>query len=449
MSIYQKRTEGNQDNQDSSTHTTNRTNSLDPHLSIYELLERSNNLIVHSEENSTMEHHNQENSEDNTTFEQSSSLQNVSINPFNSLIKEVPLTLKDVTHNKKEEKLPESWLNIQRNDITNSLHVETSNSQTNTAGILSSSDTSEEELDTQNSPSPQKMPIVRQNKDNMTNKNMIQCVNDNYHRDLNVNPHFVTGNISKTTLTSIGFKQINEEDSVTLTKSISSSGSYVMPKLSISRKNGQQLSEREENKSFRILVLGRIGLQFYRSIPQKYQYLLSLPRTYDSNEYCNYNGIIIVIEEISELMSILNRISKKVMDSLPVAAVTPESDNLLQIKNVISSYVKRKLISTMYTPIVMTNTIEVTNLFQILCQLEQDFINQQKIMLKEQKLSNSSLYAYISHSSSDASDSSDSLSFSTSNKRLKKMQYQNGNQINEYILSHQESNAPFAKKKKK
>lgn len=447
MSVYQSRTEKNQTNQDTSTNSTNRTTSLDPHLSIYELLERSNNLITHSEDNSEMEHHNDKDTEDDTIFGQSNSLQNIPINSSPTIIKEMPMTLENVTHSNKDEKLPESWLNIQKNEITNSLHIETSNSQTNTVGILSSSDTSEEELETQNSPSPQKSSIVRQNNSNITSKNMIQCINNTNNLSLNLNPHFVPGDIPSTKLTSIGFNQLNEEDSITLTKSVSSSGSYVMPKLSITRKNGKQITKVQEKKCFRILVLGRIGLQFYRSIPQRYQYLFNLPRTYDSNEYCNYNGVIIVIEEISELMSILNRVSKRVTNTIPITAVTPESDNLLQIKNVMSSYVRRNLIAILYPAFVMTNNIEVNNLFVMLSGLEQDFIDHQNSLLKERKISNSSMYVYTSQSSSDASDSSESLAFSTSNKKLKKLQYQNGSKINEYILSHQDDEIPSVRKK--
>lgn len=447
MSIYQSRTEKNQNNNDVSTNNIDKTSSLDPHLSIYELLERSNNLIIHSEDNSEMEHHNDRDTEEDTILGQSNGLKNLSINSSQNLIKEVPMTLENVTHSKEGEKLPESWLNIQRNEITNSLHIETSNSQTNTVGILSSSDTSEEELDTQNSPSPQKTSIMRQNNSDMTNKNIIQCLNDTNNMSLNLNSHFVTGDIPTTKLTSIGFNQLNEEDSITLTKSISSSGSYVMPKLSITRKNGNQVGKVQDSKFFKILVLGRIGLQFYRSIPQKYQYLFNLPRTYDSNEYCNYNGIIIVIEEISELMSILNRVSKRVMDSIPVTTVTPESDNLLQIKNIMNSYVRRNLIATMYPPFVMTNKNEINNLFTMLSGLEHDFVNQRNSLSKERRISSSSLYVYTSQSSSDASDSSESLAFSSSNKRLKKLQYQNGSKINEYILSHQESDVPPGKRK--
>jgi len=429
MSVYQKRSEKDKMN--------NNTNSLDPHHSIYDLLERSHNILPISSGECQNE---------NKTQRSINDPNNISGETSAKTITERPLTLEEAIQEDNQldkQELPESWFAIQKNDITNSCQVERCTSQTNTVGILSSSDTSEEELDPQNSPSPNKFSILKNEKDNQSptrNTTLLKCISSNR---LNVsqlessqNNQFDFHQVSaKSKLPSIGFNQFNEEDSVTLTKSVSSSsGSFVMPKLSISRKG--ECSKNTERKNFKILILGRIGLQFYKSIPATYEHIFYLPRSYDSNEYIEYNGILIVIEEASELMSMLNKVSQKVKNNIPIATITLDSDNLLQIKNIINSYLRRSLINVMYTPIVFSNDKDVNKLLLFLTGLEQKFIKEQTTTQRERKVS-SSVYVYTSQSSSDYSDSSESRD-STTNKRLKKLQYQNGNKINEYILSHQE-----------
>ncbi|SMN17909.1 similar to Saccharomyces cerevisiae YIL146C ATG32 Mitochondrial-anchored transmembrane receptor that interacts with the autophagy adaptor protein [Maudiozyma saulgeensis] len=440
MSVYQNNSEKDK--------TNSNINSLDPHHSIYDLLERSHNILPLPSERLQEEIKNEHLKNESDIFSGETS---------SKVITERPLTLEEATqddHQQDKQELPESWFAIQKNDITNSCHVERCTSQTNTVGILSSSDTSEEELDPQNSPSPNKLSVLKNDNDrNCSTKKtaLLNCISSNR---LNVNqldpsqnnPFDFNQGPAKSRLPSIGFNQFNEEDSVTLTKSISSSsGSFVMPKLSISRKG--ECSKNDDRKNFKILILGRIGLQFYKSVPTSHDHFFFLPRTYDSNEYVEYNGIIIVIEEVSELMSILNKVSQKVKNNIPIAAITLDSDNLLQIKNVLNSYLRRGLINVMYPPIVLSNDKEVKKLFSFLSSLEEKFIKQQGTTIREKRVS-SSVYVYTSHSSSDYSDSSESRG-SISNKRLKRLQYQNGNKINEYILSHQEKKDRTKRKQNK
>lgn len=407
---------------ESVTDTTSGTNFLDPHLSVLELLERSNNNAQSTEDIAGTKGSNILEMPMDMDSQKQGAQKLVSLNMT-------------PTNSKSDDKLPDSWLEIHSTEVMNSDNIERCTSQANTVGILSSSDTSEEEVEANNSPSPNKLQIIKE--DNSTNNHLLKCIttkNLNSSEFNSISSSFTDKSIvelksipTNSKVSSIKFNQNNEDDNVTLIRSMtSSSSSFVMPRLSISRRDQQ--FQNFEKKTFKVLILGRVGLQFYRSIPIKYQRIFILPRTYDSNEYTTCNGIIIVIEEVSELMSILNRVSQKIKDSIPITTVTVENDNFIQIKNVINSYLKKKLIDLMYPPFMLSNQMELMKLLNLLAKSDKAFVEQQIENGAVEEVTDE----WDSYSSTD-SEYSYSSADSTTNKRIKKMQYQNGNKITRYL----------------
>lgn len=243
--------------------------------------------------------------------------------------------------NTSTNSISDSWQAIHRSDTFISVVPERCSSQATAAGILSSSDTSEEELDNLNSPnmSHQQQQIQQQ----------PRSLTD--FRPINLGVPLV--------LPEIGQPENHEdEDNETITKSLtSSSNSFIMPKLSLSQKSHK----------FRILILGRPGLKFYQSIPKRYQQYFELPRFHDPSEFKHFTGILVIFQELKEMVSLLNRVCQ----CTPTRPIIPicQTGQRQQVKNVLGSLLKSKLISLLYPPVVISNHSDLSNMFRFLQDL--------------------------------------------------------------------------------
>ncbi|CAR29352.1 hypothetical protein ZYGR_0AD00320 [Zygosaccharomyces rouxii] len=252
--------------------------------------------------------------------------------------------------------ISQSWQTIHRNDSCLSVVPERCPSQATAAGILSSSDTSEDEPDAVNSPS-----AVHQQLHATPPQKHTKSLED--YRSLNVGIPLVlpedsnninNNNKNGSTTGSNG----EEDDNDTITKSLnSSSNSFIMPKLSLSQKT----------QKFRILVLGRPGLKFYHSIPKKYQHMFELPRSHDPAEFKQYTGILVVFQELKEMVSLLNRVCQ-CNPNRPVIPVC-QSGQRQQVRNLLESLLKNRLVSLLYPPVVVNNQPDLLGMFRFLQEL--------------------------------------------------------------------------------
>ncbi|QLQ81967.1 hypothetical protein HG537_0G02210 [Torulaspora globosa] len=251
--------------------------------------------------------------------------------------------------NEGSKSISDSWQAIHRNEALISVIPERCSSQANAVGILSSSDTSEEEFDPAGSP------------------------NVAHHGQLHLPQQATAGPRSLPNLQSIkmevpvvfpmveqGAVGDGEAEGVdeTLTKSLSnSSNSFVMPKLSLSQKSHK----------LRILILGRPGAKFYQSIPKRYQHFFELSQLQDPSEFRQFTGILIVFRELKEMVSLLNRVCQ----CTPPRPIIPvcQTGQHQQVRNVLESLLKNKLISLLYPPVVISNHSDLNNMFRFLQDL--------------------------------------------------------------------------------
>lgn len=237
--------------------------------------------------------------------------------------------------------ISESWQAIQRNDNYISVIPERCSSQATAAGILSSSDTSEEELDVIHSPTIG---------DSQQKQQQLRSLSEFRSISLNV-PLFIPELESATT-------KHDDGDDETITKSLaSSSNSFVMPKLSLSQKT----------QKFRILILGRPGLKFYQSIPKRYQHMFEVSHFQDPSDFKQFTGILVVFQELKEMVSLLSRICHS-SASRPIIPVC-QTGQLQQVKNLLSSMTKSKLISLLYPPVVVSNHLDLNGMYKFLQDL--------------------------------------------------------------------------------
>ncbi|GAV55644.1 hypothetical protein ZYGR_0AY00360 [Zygosaccharomyces rouxii] len=263
--------------------------------------------------------------------------------------------------------ISQSWQTIHRNDNCLSVVPERCPSQTTAAGILSSSDTSEDEPEVANSPSavhqqlhatpPQKHPKSLDDYRAMNVGFPLVLPEDSNNTNSTYNSN--NNNINKSDSTTGSNGRNNEEDdNDTITKSLNaSSNSFIMPKLSLSQKT----------QKFRILVLGRPGLKFYHSVPKKYQYMFELPRSHDPEEFKQYTGILVVFQELKEMVSLLNRVCQ-CNPNRPVIPVC-QSGQRQQVRNLLESLLKNRLVSLLYPPVVINDQSDLSGMFRFLQEL--------------------------------------------------------------------------------
>lgn len=253
--------------------------------------------------------------------------------------------------NNGKSSISQSWQTIHRNDNCLSVVPERCSSQTTAAGILSSSDTSEEEPEVANSPG-----VVNQQLHPTPQQKHPKSLDD--YQSLNVDiPLGLPGDNNNKNDSTVS-RNGEEDDNVTITKSLtSSSNSFIMPKLSLSQKT----------QKFRILILGRPGMKFYHSIPKRYQYLFELPRSHDPVEFRNYTGILVVFQELKEMVSLLNRICQ-CNPNRPVIPVC-QTGQRQQVRNLLESLLKNRLVSLLYPPVVASNQPDLLGMFRFLQEL--------------------------------------------------------------------------------
>lgn len=239
-----------------------------------------------------------------------------------------------------------SWHAIHRNELMIPAVPERCPSQAGAVGVLSSSDTSEEEADPASSPNvaqfsqfhqPQQPPRYQFKLDVPV---MLPSTDQNHGNQVQA--------------------QDNDEegDNETLTKTLSnSSNSFVMPKLSLSQKSHK----------LRILILGRPGFKFYQSIPKRYQHFFELSRLQEPLELKQFTGILIVFQELKEMVSLLNRVCQ-CASTRPVIPVCQTGQHQ-QVRIVLESLLKSKLISLLYPPVVISNHSDLNNMYRFLLDL--------------------------------------------------------------------------------
>nr|5WLP_A Chain A, Autophagy-related protein 32 [Saccharomyces cerevisiae S288C] len=137
--------------------------------------------------------------------------------------------------------------------------------------------------------------------------------------------------------------------------------SFVMPKLSLTQKN----------PVFRLLILGRTGSSFYQSIPKEYQSLFELPKYHDSATFPQYTGIVIIFQELREMVSLLNRIVQY-SQGKPVIPIC-QPGQVIQVKNVLKSFLRNKLVKLLFPPVVVTNKRDLKKMFQRLQDLSLEY----------------------------------------------------------------------------
>lgn len=254
-----------------------------------------------------------------------------------------------------------SWQAIQPLDLGASFIPERCSSQTTNGSILSSSDTSEEEQELLQAPAADIINIIKQGQEG-TNVTSSSHPFRQLHKVISLP-------IPSREKTPYKEQDINddedgayEEDSVTITKSLTSStNSFVMPKLSLSQKN----------PVFRLLILGRTGSNFYQSIPKEYQSLFELPKYHDSATFPQYTGIIIIFQELREMVSLLNRIVQY-SQGKPIIPIC-QPGQTIQVKNVLKSFLRNKLIKLLFPPVVVTNRKDLKKMFQRLQDLSLEY----------------------------------------------------------------------------
>ncbi|CAI4064362.1 mitophagy protein ATG32 SKDI_09G0240 [Saccharomyces kudriavzevii IFO 1802] len=271
------------------------------------------------------------------------------------------------SHHYVNDSISGSWQAIHPLDLGASFVPERSSSQTTNGSILSSSDTSEEEQELLQAPAADIINIIKQGQEGASVTSPSRPFRQ-LHKVISL-PLPAKGR------TSYGEQDDDdnnvdddyddgayEEDSGTITKSLTSStNSFVMPKLSLSQKN----------PVFRLLILGRTGSNFYQSIPKEHQSLFELPKYHDSTAFPQYTGIIIIFQELREMVSLLNRIVQY-SQGKPIIPIC-QPGQTIQVKNVLKSFLRNKLIKLLYPPVVVTNRRDLKKMFQRLQDLSLEY----------------------------------------------------------------------------
>lgn len=233
----------------------------------------------------------------------------------------------------------------------------------------------------------------------------------------------------------------DETNTNTVTNSFSSSSnSFIMPKLSFKTGNktfsfssqcesGFEAEEDYMSKKNQILILGRHGLKFFKSIPFTYQSYFQLPTGHDSQDYQNFNGLLVIVKELREFISLLNRISK-LDGGGPPLIVLYDNDQRIQVKNVVRSFLRNELISLYYPPIDMDSGEELGNLLKHV---------KRSLTTSGAKETSSSLHV---SSTSVPGSASTSATFTTSSKRLSK----SGTSIHERKRKNKKTSRAYRKR---
>lgn len=259
-------------------------------------------------------------------------------------------------------KISESWHNVNKKELIEdtmqhkmdpnhgrpSSALSTMNN--NGVGILSSSDTSSEE-DLPQEPSPN----VTFSPESLSNV----LTSTQSHDPVS----FYSASLP-TALNNLDTHIQHESDTnTTITKSLSSSSnSFIMPKLSLS---SSFTNPTGKDKTRQVLILGRHGLKFFKSIPSSYQPYFQLPTSHNPKDYEPFSCLLIIVKELRELITLLNRVSKSPSSSSqpPSLVILYQREQRVQAKNIMNSFLRKKLISLYYPLVDIDNNEELDKLF--------------------------------------------------------------------------------------
>lgn len=320
-------------------------------------------------------------------------------------------------HHNVIDNISGSWQTIQPLDLGASFIPERCSSQTTNGSILSSSDTSEEEQDLLQAPAADIINIIKQGQDGASVASPSHPFKQ-LHTVISLpmppreRTFYGEQEEEAVCIDNDDDNGVYEEDSVTITKSLTSStNSFVMPKLSLSRKN----------PVFRLLVLGRAGTKFYQSTPKEYQSLFELPKSHDSTIFPQYTGIVVVFQELKEMVSLLNRIVEYAQGKPIIPICQP--GQTIQVKNVLKSFLKNSLIKLLYPPVVVTNRKDMKKMFERLQDLSLEYVQDENNEGQDEDNDDETIQTYSrSYNRNKRAGSSKRKSSKSSKKSKKKKQ---------------------------
>lgn len=268
--------------------------------------------------------------------------------------------------------ISDSWHNVEKNELFenkvkfnfNSGHYKNNNNNNN-VGILSSTDTSSEEESQRELSIPSLLTVSNLNEERV----LSHIVS---HQEMSFSAASLPHPTNVVNISDNNIQDIIIDEDLNLnnivTKSLSSSSnSFIMPKLSFKNETSSltlKFNKRYDKKHY-ILILGRHGLHFFKSIPMEYQQFFQLPTSHNPKDFEQYHGLIIIVKELRELITLLNRVSK-LDGGGPPLIVLYHNDQRVQVKNIIKSFLRKQLISLYYPPIDINNEEELNNLFHVI-----------------------------------------------------------------------------------
>ncbi|CCK72828.1 mitophagy protein ATG32 KNAG_0L02100 [Huiozyma naganishii CBS 8797] len=237
--------------------------------------------------------------------------------------------------------LSESWCTVERDELS---AMERSASQQTNNGVLSSSDTSEEGEPEQGSPGDGEGGGVADTR--MARPAM---------------------SLQSTSSTLDGV----DDDSATVSKSLtSSSNSFIMPKLYTTVAGAPStVSTALQTRCFKVAVLGRGAVKFCQeTVPEQFRHRFELTAgVHDLAQCADRQGILIVVQEVRELISLLNRVHCACPE-VPVVAVY-DRDRQVQVKNVLRNFTRQRLVSLLHPPVPLSNNEALDKMFHFVDNL--------------------------------------------------------------------------------
>lgn len=232
--------------------------------------------------------------------------------------------------------ISESWQSIKHTDCS---MVNTQGDATHQhAGILSSSDTSEDEPDAQLSPSP----------NNFAFPNSVTSIFPEA-------PH----NLEASSLREYQNSEIanprEENDNETVTMSLmNSSNSFVMPKLSLI----------QQSQKFCILIVGKPAQRFYRDIPRAYHKMFEVRDVghLSPREMNKYSAVMVIFGEPKEGKELLEKVAAHNSNIIAVC----QRGQQQQISNILNRYSRSNEIRLVYHLTVMSDHQDVHRLLRYL-----------------------------------------------------------------------------------
>ncbi|SCW02188.1 LAFE_0F00914g1_1 [Lachancea fermentati] len=291
----------------SSATMNQRTSILDPHLSVLQLLERND-------------------SDGGPTQEGDSSQMGLELQ---SALHTAP-SPQHLYSEALNRSISDSWQSIKRTDY--SILNMFGEPPAQPAGILSSSDTSEDEPDHLGSPSP----------NNFAFQNSAL--------------HYSHRPVEGPSVSYSGV--IDENDNETVTISLgNSSNSFVMPKLSLSQKF----------QKFCILIVGKPARKFYQTIPRMYQKLFEvgdLDRLEDE-KVSHYSAIMVIFNDVRSAPNLM----EKVMDYDKAVVAVCQRGQQQQISHMLQKTARAKSLRIIYHLTVMSDHQDVHKMLKYLHSL--------------------------------------------------------------------------------